>query len=60
VKERGPDQANRARRGPHWCDQALFQPYFHGQPRCGLGSSRQTGWPGVVAKSIQQSGDFGL
>ncbi|NDJ35190.1 MAG: glucosidase [Chloroflexi bacterium] len=41
---------------PHWCDHLLFHEYFHGDIGAGLGASHQTGWTGLVAKLIQQSG----
>ena len=41
---------------PHWRDYVLFHEYFHGDNGAGLGASHQTGWTGLVAKLIQQSG----
>jgi len=41
---------------PHWHDHILFHEYFHGDNGAGLGASHQTGWTGLVAKLIQQSG----
>jgi hypothetical protein len=41
---------------PHWCDQILFYEYFHGDTGAGLGASHQTGWTGIVAKTIQLFG----
>jgi len=38
---------------PFWRDNILFYEYFHGDNGAGLGSSHQTGWTGLVAKSIQ-------
>jgi hypothetical protein len=35
----------------------LFYEYFHGDNGRGVGASHQTGWTGVVAKLIQQSGE---
>ncbi|MEW5956547.1 MAG: glucosidase [Chloroflexota bacterium] len=40
----------------HWRDLILFYEYFHGDNGAGLGASHQTGWTGLVAKLIQQSG----
>ena len=40
-------------------DRYLFHEYFHGDTGAGLGASHQTGWTGLVAKLIQQQGDFG-
>jgi hypothetical protein len=34
----------------------LFYEYFHGDSGKGLGASHQTGWTGLVAKLIEQSG----
>jgi len=42
---------------PFWHDQVLFYEYFHGDNGAGLGASHQTGWTGLVAKLIQQSGE---
>ncbi len=41
---------------PHWRDHILFHEYFHGENGTGLGASHQTGWTGLVAKLLQQSG----
>jgi len=41
---------------PHWRDYILFYEYFHGDNGAGLGASHQTGWTGLVAKSIQLYG----
>ncbi|MEM8677319.1 MAG: glucosidase [Cyanobacteria bacterium P01_G01_bin.67] len=41
---------------PHWRDLILFYEYFHGDNGAGMGASHQTGWTGLVAKLIQQSG----
>jgi Glycosyl hydrolase family 63 C-terminal domain len=37
----------------------LFHEYFHGEIGAGLGASHQTGWTALVAKLIQQQGEFG-
>jgi len=42
---------------PHWRDLALFYEYFHGDNGAGIGASHQTGWTGLVAKMIRQSGE---
>jgi hypothetical protein len=42
---------------PHWRDLVLFYEYFHGDNGAGIGASHQTGWTGVVAKLLQQSGE---
>jgi hypothetical protein len=41
---------------PHWRDLILFYEYFHGDNGAGLGASHQTGWTGIVAKTIQLYG----
>jgi hypothetical protein len=43
---------------PYWRDLILFNEYFHGDNGAGLGASHQTGWTGLVAKLIQQSGGW--
>jgi hypothetical protein len=43
-------------RDPHWRDLVLFYEYFHGDDGRGIGASHQTGWTGLVAKVLQQSG----
>jgi hypothetical protein len=37
----------------NWRDLVPFHEYFHG----GIGASHQTGWTGLVAKLLQQSGE---
>jgi len=41
---------------PYWRDLVLFHEYFHGDNGAGIGASHQTGWTGLVAKLIEQSG----
>ncbi|MEO6655785.1 MAG: glucosidase [Pyrinomonadaceae bacterium] len=41
----------------HFRDHILFYEYFHGDNGSGLGASHQTGWTGLVAKLLQQSGE---
>jgi len=41
---------------PHWKDLILFYEYFHADDGRGLGASHQTGWTGLVAKLLEQSG----
>ncbi|HTU80673.1 MAG TPA: hypothetical protein VMF61_01000 [Candidatus Acidoferrales bacterium] len=43
---------------PHWRDYIPFYEYFHGDNGAGLGASHQTGWTGLVAKLIQQHGEY--
>jgi hypothetical protein len=42
---------------PQWRDLVLFYEYFNGDNGAGLGAGHQTGWTGLVAKLIQQSGE---
>jgi hypothetical protein len=42
---------------PHWRDFIYFHEYFHGDNGAGIGASHQTGWTGLVAKLIEQSGE---
>ena len=37
---------------PYWKDYILFYEYFHGDNGAGLGASHQTGWTGLVARSL--------
>lgn len=45
---------------PHWRDYIFFHEYFHGDNGAGLGANHQTGWTGLVAKLIQQYGQYVL
>jgi hypothetical protein len=61
---RGPDGrrpvhggAEKFQTDPHWRDLILFYEYFHGDIGAGIGASHQTGWTGLVAKLLQQSGE---
>jgi len=47
----------RFRDDPNWRDLVLFYEYFHGDNGRGVGASHQTGWTGLVAKLLQQSGE---
>jgi len=42
---------------PYFRDHLLFYEYFHGDDGHGVGASHQTGWTGLVAKLLQQSGE---
>ncbi|HEY9502191.1 MAG TPA: hypothetical protein VIR01_11240 [Pyrinomonadaceae bacterium] len=42
---------------PNWRDLIPFHEYFHGDNGTGIGASHQTGWTGLVAKLLQQSGE---
>jgi hypothetical protein len=43
---------------PHWRDCLLFYEYFHGDNGAGLGASHQTGWTGIVARSLHLFGSL--
>lgn len=49
---------NQFQADPNWQDHILFYEYFHGDNGAGIGASHQTGWTGVVAKLIQQYGEY--
>ena len=49
--------SQKLQRDPHFADHVLFFEYFHADNGAGLGASHQTGWTGLVAKLIQQSGE---
>jgi len=42
---------------PHFRDNLLFYEYFNGDDGSGVGASHQTGWTGLVAKLLKQSGE---
>jgi hypothetical protein len=37
---------------PYWRDYLLFYEYFHGDNGAGLGASHQTGWTGIIARTM--------
>jgi hypothetical protein len=37
---------------PYWKDYLLFYEYFHGENGAGLGASHQTGWTGLIARTL--------
>jgi Mannosylglycerate hydrolase MGH1-like glycoside hydrolase domain len=37
---------------PHWKDYILFYEYFHGDNGAGLGAAHQTGWTGIIARTL--------
>ncbi|MHA2296820.1 MAG: MGH1-like glycoside hydrolase domain-containing protein [Candidatus Hodarchaeales archaeon] len=43
---------------PHWQDYILFYEYFNGDNGAGIGASHQTGWTGIIAKLLQQIGEY--
>lgn len=42
---------------PQWRDLIWFYEYFNGDTAAGLGANHQTGWTGLVAKLLEQSGE---
>jgi hypothetical protein len=49
--------SEKMQRDEHFRDNLLFYEYFHGDNGSGVGASHQTGWTGLVAKLLQQSGE---
>ncbi|KAL9068671.1 MAG: hypothetical protein Q9157_006433 [Trypethelium eluteriae] len=41
---------------PNWKDYVWFYEFFHGDSGRGLGASHQTGWTGLIAKMIHDTG----
>ncbi|ABF43080.1 conserved hypothetical protein [Candidatus Koribacter versatilis Ellin345] len=41
---------------PYWKDYILFYEYFHGDNGAGLGASHQTGWTGLIARTLDLLG----
>jgi len=37
---------------PHWRDLILFYEYFHADNGAGIGASHQTGWTGIIARTM--------
>ena len=37
---------------PYWKDYILFYEYYHGDNGAGLGASHQTGWSGLIARTL--------
>ena len=37
---------------PYWRDYILFYEYFHGDNGAGLGARHQTGWTGLIARTL--------
>ncbi len=49
--------SDRLQHDPHWRDLILFHEYFNGDDGSAVGASHQTGWTGLVAKLLKQSGE---
>jgi len=61
---RGPDGRRAVAGGeelyqsdPYWKDLLQFYEYFHADNGAGIGANHQTGWTGLVAKLLEQSGE---
>ncbi len=50
--------AEQFQRDPQWNQFPLFHEYFHGDNGAGIGASHQTGWTGLIAKLLQQWGEY--
>ena len=44
--------AKKFQEDPHWRDLILFYEFFHGDNGAGLGASHQTGWTGIIARTM--------
>ena len=44
--------AKKFQEDPYWKDYILFYEYFHGDNGAGLGASHQTGWTGIIARTL--------
>jgi hypothetical protein len=44
--------ARKFQEDPHWRGYLQFYEYFHGDSGAGLGASHQTGWTGIIARSM--------
>ena len=45
-------------RDPEWNPYPFFHEYFHADEGRGCGASHQTGWTGLIAKLLQQTGEY--
>jgi hypothetical protein len=45
-------EARKFQEDPHWRDLILFYEYFHGDNGAGIGASHQTGWTGIIARTM--------
>jgi hypothetical protein len=44
--------ARKFQEDPHWKDFLTFYEYFHGDNGTGLGAGHQTGWTGIIARTL--------
>jgi hypothetical protein len=45
-------EARKFQEDPYWKDYILFYEYFQGDNGAGLGASHQTGWTGIIARTL--------
>ncbi len=68
IFRRDPDSGRRPVFGPYtkfqedpaWNPYPLFHEYFHADEGRGCGANHQTGWTGLIAKLLQQTGEYGV
>ena len=66
IYHRDPDTGQRAvfgpyekfQQDPHWNATPFFHEYFDADNGRGCGASHQTGWTGLIAKLLQQTGEY--
>ena len=66
IYRQDPDTGRRAVFGPyekfqsdpHWNGTPFFHEYFDADTGRGCGASHQTGWTGLIAKLLQQTGEY--
>ncbi len=66
IFRRDPETGRRAVFGPYekfqtdpnWNPYPMFHEYFHADEGRGCGASHQTGWTGLIAKLLQQTGEY--
>ena len=51
-------KAEKFQNDSHWRRLVLFYEYFNGDDGTGAGASHQTGWTGLIAKLLQQTGEY--
>jgi len=51
-------QVEKFQNDPYWRDLLLFYEYYNGENGTGIGASHQTGWTGLAANLLHQSGEY--
>jgi hypothetical protein len=67
IFRRDPENGHRPVFGPYtkfqedpfWNPYPFFHEYFHADEGRGCGANHQTGWTGLIAKLLQQTGEYG-